>query len=438
MLSAVLATIADHELLRAGDRVIVAVSGGPDSMALLHALWELRARLGLTLEVAAVDHGLRADAAREVQLVRERAEALGLPFSAVSVDVTAERRRRRGASLQDAARDARLRALGELARAHGADRVALGHQADDQAETVLYRIIRGTGVGGLAGIPHRRDVFVRPLLDVTRAADPALPPPAQHPVRRGSVERRPALRARPHPAPHPARARPGEPPGRARRSVRSPPPRATAAARPRTPARWRSRGAPPRRLRGLLRAAARPASTSRAAGAWRSLMAGSASTTGATAARSARPAPKPAPIVIDRPGTYRWSDAGAVKVRELAVRRSKKKASSRDEFDADRLAWPLVMRARRPGDRMRPRGGRGGRKLSHLMIDAKIARPLRDALPVVTSADDVVLFVPGLRPAEAGRPSTTTRRRVTISFESDDAYISDVTVAPPADATSNL
>jgi tRNA(Ile)-lysidine synthetase-like protein len=66
---------------------------------------------------------------------------------------------------------------------------------------------------------------------------------------------------------------------------------------------------------------------------------------------------------------------------------------------------------------MRPRGGAGGRKVSHLMIDAKIARPLRDALPVVTSGDDVVLFVPGLRPAEAGRPSATTRRRVTISFE---------------------
>jgi tRNA(Ile)-lysidine synthase len=66
---------------------------------------------------------------------------------------------------------------------------------------------------------------------------------------------------------------------------------------------------------------------------------------------------------------------------------------------------------------MRLRGGRGSRKVSHLMIDAKIARPLRDALPIVTSADGVVLFVPGLRPAEAGRPSTSTRRRVTISFE---------------------
>src|SRR5690349_14745968 len=144
MLSAVLATIAARKLLEDGDRVIVAVSGGPDSMALLHALWEVRARLGLTLQVAAVDHGLRADAQREVQLVRERAAALGLPFSAVEVDVAAERRGRRGASVQDAARDARLRALAALARTHGASKVALGHQADDQAETVLYRIVRGT------------------------------------------------------------------------------------------------------------------------------------------------------------------------------------------------------------------------------------------------------------------------------------------------------
>src|SRR6185295_17344235 len=168
MLSDVLATIAARDLLHRGDRVVVAVSGGPDSMALLHVLWELRERLGLTLEVAAVDHGLRAGARRELALVRERAAALGLPFSEVEVDVAAERRARRGASVQDAARDARLRALAALARSHGANRVALGHQADDQAETILYRIVRGTGVAGLAGIPYCRDVFIRPLLDVTR------------------------------------------------------------------------------------------------------------------------------------------------------------------------------------------------------------------------------------------------------------------------------
>ena len=109
---------------------------------------------------------------------------------------------------------------------------------------------------------------------------------------------------------------------------------------------------------------------------------------------------------------------GAVEVRELPARAGKKNPSSRDEFDADTLAWPLLVRARRPGDRMRPRGGSGSRKVADLMIDAKVARPLRDTLPVVTSADGVVLFVPGLRAAEAGRPSATTSRRIAISFES--------------------
>jgi tRNA(Ile)-lysidine synthase len=123
-------------------------------------------------------------------------------------------------------------------------------------------------------------------------------------------------------------------------------------------------------------------------------------------------------VVIDGPGTYRWPDAGVVAVREGGSGAGGGETRGEPaQFDADRLAWPLVMRARRPGDRMRPRAGRGSRKLSDLMIDAKIARPIRDALPVVTTADGVVVFVPGLRPAEAGRPSTTTRRSITISFE---------------------
>jgi len=106
-----------------------------------------------------------------------------------------------------------------------------------------------------------------------------------------------------------------------------------------------------------------------------------------------------------------------VRESDAPVRAAKAAAPGAGEFDADRVAWPLVMRARRPGDRMRPRGGRGSRKISDLMIDAKIARPLRGALPVVTGADGVVLFVPGLRPAEAGRPSATTRRFIKVCFQ---------------------
>ena len=418
MLSAVVATIAAHDLLRRGDRVVVAVSGGPDSMALLHALWELRARLGLTLEVAAVNHGLRADAHREVDLVRERAGALGLPFAAVDVDVAAERRGRRGASLQDAARDVRLRALTALARAHGANRVALGHQADDQAETVLYRIVRGTGIAGLAGIPYRRDIFVRPLLDVPRAqilrylrrrsiAFVDDPSNADYRFARARIRHRilPALAEENPRVAEALRALAAAAGGRGgigaaagidRETVSSLSRRAAA-----TVARLASRGgtanvdvAGGRRVEisyGKVRVENRAAAAAARQG------------TGATSA-----------VVIDGPGRYRWPAAGTVEVRDAAARSGAKDAST---FDADQLAWPLVMRARRPGDRMRPRGGRGSRKLSDLMIDAKIARPVRATLPVVTTADDVVLYVPGLRPAEAGRPSATTRRRITVHFE---------------------
>ena len=421
MLSAVVATIAAHDLLRPGDRVVVAVSGGPDSMALLHVLWELRARLGLTLEVAAVDHGLRADARREIDLVRERAGALGLPFAALDVDVAAERRGRRGASLQDAARDVRLRALAALARARGANRVALGHQADDQAETVLYRIVRGTGIAGLAGIPYRRDVFVRPLLDVTRAqilrylrrrsiAFVDDPSNADDRFARARIRHRilPALAAENPRVAEALRALAAAAGGRGgigpdagvdRETVSSLSRRAAA-----TVARLASRGgtanvdvAGGRRVEisyGKVRVENRASAAAPRQG------------TGATSA-----------VVIDGPGRYRWPAAGTVEVRDAAARSGAKDASPNCDFDADQLAWPLVMRARRPGDRMRPRGGRGSRKLSDLMIDAKIARPVRGTLPDVTTADDVVLYVPGLRPAEAGRPSATTRRRIAVHFE---------------------
>ena len=419
MLSAVLATVAAHDLLRRGDRVVVAVSGGPDSMALLHALWELRARLGVTLEVAAVDHGLRADARREIDLVRERATALGLPFTAVAVDVGAARRARRGLSLQDAAREVRLGALEDLARRLGAGRVALGHQADDQAETVLYRIIRGTGVAGLAGIPYRRDVFVRPLLDVTRAqilryltrrsipfvedpsnADPRfararirhriLPALAQENPRVAEALRALALAARGGSSAGVA----GEGPALSRRAAV-------------TVARLAARGG--------------TASVDVAGGRRVEVSYGRVRVEAGAVPRASRaggPGALPAPVAIDRPGAYPWLASGVVDVRERAASaRAAKGAAPAAAFDADRVAWPLTLRARRPGDRMRPRGGRGSRKLSDLMIDAKIARPLRGALPVVTGADGVVLFVPGLRPAEAGRPSPTTRRFIQVCFQ---------------------
>jgi tRNA(Ile)-lysidine synthase len=165
LLARVRRTIRERRLLRPGDRVLVAVSGGPDSTAMLDVLARLAPELGFAIEAAAVDHGLRPGAAAEMALVRELAERLGVPFHAVRVEVETAR-----GSLQAAARRARYAALRDLASRLGARRIAVGHTRDDQAETVLSRLLRGAGPRGLAGIaPRRADGVVRPLIDATRA-----------------------------------------------------------------------------------------------------------------------------------------------------------------------------------------------------------------------------------------------------------------------------
>jgi tRNA(Ile)-lysidine synthase len=149
-------------MLAGGETVLVAVSGGADSVALLHVLTQLT-ELSLRLHVLHVDHGLRPDASRDAEFVRGLAARLRLPVEVTSVTVP------RGGSLEAAARGARYAALEAEAERLGAHRIALGHTADDQAETVLMRMLGGAGVRGLAGIPAVRGRIIRPLLEVRRA-----------------------------------------------------------------------------------------------------------------------------------------------------------------------------------------------------------------------------------------------------------------------------
>lgn len=159
-------TVRERALLDAGDHVLVACSGGPDSTVLLHVLHRLRNELGFTLCVACIDHGLRPESAEEVRQVEMFAGTLGLPFVSAKVDVGAD-----GGSIQARARERRYEALHELKAQQSATRIAVGHTRDDQAETVLGRLLRGSGVRGLAGIePKRADGVVRPLIECRRDA----------------------------------------------------------------------------------------------------------------------------------------------------------------------------------------------------------------------------------------------------------------------------
>ena len=164
-------TIVTARLLRAGDRVLVGVSGGPDSVALVHLLVSLKEELRLWLSVVHVDHQLRPDSARDAAFVEELAQRLEVPVTIVTRDVRAAITAR-GLSLEDGARRIRYDAFLEVARQHQVTRLALAHTADDQAETVMMRLIRGAGITGLTAIPLTRPLeevlVIRPLLGVRR------------------------------------------------------------------------------------------------------------------------------------------------------------------------------------------------------------------------------------------------------------------------------
>jgi tRNA(Ile)-lysidine synthase len=170
VLARVLQIIERFGMFQTGQRVGVAVSGGADSVCLLHLLFDLAARWNLHLHVLHVDHQLRGDeSCADARFVGQLAAQLGLPFSQSAVDV-AGLAAQRGGNLEETARDERRRYFLEFLRSGALDRIALGHTRSDQAETVLFRFLRGSGSAGLAGIrPVTADGFVRPLLAVDRA-----------------------------------------------------------------------------------------------------------------------------------------------------------------------------------------------------------------------------------------------------------------------------
>jgi tRNA(Ile)-lysidine synthase len=164
----VLAWCRREGILRPGVSVLVAASGGPDSTALLRCLHALAAGERWRLAVAHLDHSLRPESADDAAFVRRQASSLGVPFLAARVDVRSLPTSA-GRSLEEGARLARRSFLRRAARTFGADAIALGHTLDDQAETVLLNLTRGAGTLGLAAMRPAADIFVRPLLARSRA-----------------------------------------------------------------------------------------------------------------------------------------------------------------------------------------------------------------------------------------------------------------------------
>ena len=168
--------IQEHNLVSNGQALLVAVSGGQDSVCLLQVLHQLQSELGIKLHIAHLDHQLRGkESDGDARYVAGLAKRLGIPFTIEKGNVR-EYQKEHGISLEEAAREVRYKFLAEVAAAIDADRVAVGHTLDDHVETILLHLIRGTGTRGLRGLQpvtrwgtaEKGLTVVRPLLEVRR------------------------------------------------------------------------------------------------------------------------------------------------------------------------------------------------------------------------------------------------------------------------------
>jgi tRNA(Ile)-lysidine synthase len=434
-------------MLTGGETVLVAVSGGADSVALLHLLLSLAPELSLKLHVLHVDHGLRPDSDRDAEFVRRLAARLGVPADVARVTVPRE------GSVEAAARAERYAALDAHARRVGAQRIAVGHTADDQAETVLMRMLAGAGVRGLAGIPPVRGRIIRPLIEVRRADLVELleaaglgwvEDPSNRETRflrnRIRHELLPLLSASYRPdvvatldriarlcrdtvdaierlarreldrlaihdddallLPHDALAE-------------LPVPLAAEVLR-QAAARLGSR-APLRAWahRGLARVLASPAPR-------RAFRLGGVVVEVSSGRVRLAPGQRPplptrevdVPGRLELPEIGRLLQARVVSAGDFVI---PPRLSPRVGFDAALLPSRLTVRARRPGDRFAPFGGDGERRLKSFLIDEKIPRWERGRVPLI-EADGRILWVGGLRRSGEAPVTAGTREVLELSL----------------------
>lgn len=471
------AAIRRHAMCAAGDRVAVAVSGGADSVALFRLLLDLRAELGISLAVAHFNHQLRgADSDADEAFVAELAARHDCPFVTSRADVAAAAARE-GVNLEEMARRLRYQFFNSLVSDAHVKHVAVAHTADDQAETVLAHLLRGTGLTGLGGIHPVAGAVIRPLLHTRRAAL------REFLNNRGQAWREDATnqdtsrlraRIRHQLLPHLERdfqtgtvehfatlsnlARDEEQMWQALTENALREFTVNAASGIEVPIarllqplpqllQEHSQALTRRLIRRLVEAVAghrRQLSaehveqvirlaTESASGRKVNLPSGVAVLRSFDRLTFAHAAPSQAigaPGTPASPETYEYevelpaSGAADVEVAEIGRRLCLNlidwPAASGDTtlwgqaLDCDLLRAPLTIRNWRPGDAYRPRGRRSVHKLKELFLDRRIAAPLRRSWPVLTSADQVI-WVRQIGPAEDFSAGAATRRAIVIT-----------------------
>lgn len=161
--------IKEYNMINIGDKVVVGVSGGPDSMCLLNVLCFLRSEYKLTIIVAHINHCLRGnDSDDDEEFVRNYCKEENIEFYSTKIDIHSLAKEK-GISCESAGREVRYSFFYRIYKETGANKIALAHHANDQAETILMRLIRGTGMEGLSGIkPVRDNIYIRPLINIYR------------------------------------------------------------------------------------------------------------------------------------------------------------------------------------------------------------------------------------------------------------------------------
>lgn len=159
--------LTEQHLLTAGQNVLVACSGGPDSMALLHILASIGTQQNFKVGAVCVNHNLRESASAEVEMVKTQASMLNVPLFTFSENVVGYAAKKK-MSTETAGRELRYEKFRETARLHGYDVIALAHHQGDQAETVMAHLMRGAGAAGLRGMDYKRGDIIRPLLDFSK------------------------------------------------------------------------------------------------------------------------------------------------------------------------------------------------------------------------------------------------------------------------------
>jgi tRNA(Ile)-lysidine synthase len=391
--SRVAIAISLHHIFEPGERVVVAVSGGPDSLALLSILREILPAVPLHLTVAHFDHGWREDSQLDRDFVASMAANWGYEFhTARAADGTPH--------TESAARAARYAFLRRTATETNSTAIAMGHTQDDQVETLLLHLLRGSGSRGLGAMRRRDADLARPLLDISRRdieaylarlhITPRRDPSNDDPrFTRNRLRQQvlPAIDAF-DPAARELLARTADILSEEDRFLEE-----EIADLPDDLARDRVAFAklPPALQRRIVRRLIPDAG----------FLEIEALRRGEPAANAA---PKPAPPAHLAVKTCACDPAG-FKARDQV-----------GHLDADRVQLPLVVATRRPGDRMRPLGLEQAKRVQDILVDAHVPRHLRDTLPLVSDREEIV-WIPGVTVAENKRVTSATRRQLHLEID---------------------